>query len=143
MLSRRLIFVALSAASLSGMVYARGAGQSPTRRHSMDGEQLFRSYCAPCHGEDAKGRRPAASALKTPPADLTSIARRNAGTCPRDRVARDVANGKPLIAAHGSKEMPIWGPNFAALALASGSDKPIEERIDAVVAYVQSIQTEK
>jgi hypothetical protein len=34
--------------------------------------------------------------------------------------------------------MPIWGPNFVALA---GSSQPVNERIDAVVSYVESIQT--
>ena len=35
--------------------------------------------------------------------------------------------------------MPIWGPNFVALA--GGSSRPVNERIDAVVSYVESIQT--
>ena len=71
--------------------------------------------------------------------DLTSIATRQGGTFPRDRIIRYVANGEPSIAAHGSKEMPIWGPNFVALA--PGSYRPVNERIEAVVAYVESIQT--
>ena len=99
---------------------------------------MFRSFCTACHGADAKGRGPAASAMKTAPADLTTIARRNRGTFPADAVARYVANGEPTIAAHGSKEMPVWGPNFVALS--PGPYKPINERIEAVVAYIESIQ---
>lgn len=117
------------------------AAQSASVRQLMDGEQLFRSYCAACHGTDGRGRGPAASALKTLPADLTLIARRNGGTFPRDRVTRYVAEGEPSIPAHGSKEMPIWGPNF--LALAPGSYKSVNERIEAVVSYVESIQAGK
>ena len=117
------------------------AAQSTTMRQLMDGEQLFRAYCAACHGEDGRGHGPAESALKTPPADLTSIAKRNGGTFPRDRIVQYVANGDSTIPAHGSKEMPIWGPNFAALAL--GANQPVNERIDAVVAYIRSIQREK
>jgi hypothetical protein len=37
--------------------------------------------------------------------------------------------------------MPVWGPNFVALA--PGSNKPINERVDAVVAYIESIQIAK
>jgi cytochrome c553 len=32
---------------------------------------MFRSYCAPCHGENGRGTGPAASALKKAPAALT------------------------------------------------------------------------
>jgi len=117
------------------------AGQSASVRQLMEGEELFRSYCAACHGADGKGNGPAASALKTPPADLTLIARHHGGTFPRDRVTRYVADGDPLIPAHGSKEMPVWGPNFVALA--PGSFKPVSDRLAAVVAYVESIQAGK
>jgi len=115
--------------------------QSARLRQLMDGEELFRSYCAACHGADGKGRGPAAFALKTPPADLTVIAKRSGGRFPHARIARYVENGDPSIPAHGSKEMPVWGPNFAALA--PGSNKPINERVDAVVAYIESIQITK
>jgi len=107
----------------------------------LEGEQLFRSYCAACHGANGTGNGPAASALKTSPADLTSIAKRNGGVFPRERLVRYVATGEPSIAAHGSKEMPVWGPNLTALAL--GSSEPVNTRIDAVVSYIESIQTAK
>jgi mono/diheme cytochrome c family protein len=115
--------------------------QSASVRRLLDGRQLFRSYCAACHGEDAKGHGPAAPALKAPPPDLTLIASRNRGVFPRARIVDYVANGDSTIAAHGSKEMPVWGPDFAALV--AGANQPVNDRIDAVVEYVQSIQTEK
>src|ERR1051325_8535844 len=108
------VFVLATAGSLSRATPARAGGQ-PAARRVMDGEQLFRSYCAPCHGSDGKGRGPAAAALKSMPADLTGIAARNGGTFPKARVIRYVAEGEPSIPAHGSKTMPVWGPNFAAL----------------------------
>ena len=100
---------------------------------------LYTDNCAACHGVDGKGRGPAASALKTAPADLTTIAERNRGAFPRALIADFVANGKPTVAAHGSTDMPIWGPNF--IALAGGSLRPVNERVDAVVSYVESLQT--
>jgi mono/diheme cytochrome c family protein len=41
---------------------------------SSSGKDMFDSYCAVCHGKDAKGNGPAATAMKTPPADLTTLA---------------------------------------------------------------------
>jgi len=133
-----LLAIMLSGAGLTAGGHAGSAGQSARLRQLMDGEELFRSYCAACHGADGKGTGPAAFALKTPPADLTVIARRSGGTFPRSRIVRYVEHGDPSIPAHGSKEMPVWGPNFVALA--PGSFKPINERVDAVVAYIESIQ---
>ena len=131
--------IALATASLSMTAPARAGRQSSTLRLRLDGEQWFRAYCSPCHGVDGKGHGPAASALKTAPADLTMIAARNGGRFPRALIAEFVANGRATVTAHGSTDMPIWGPNFVALA--GGSSRSVDERIDAVVSYVESIQT--
>jgi len=129
----------LGTATLAITDPARAGRQSATLRPRLDGEQWFRAYCAACHGVDGKGQGPAASALKTAPADLTTIAARNGGTFPRALIADLVANGRPAVSAHGSTDMPIWGPNFVALT--GGSYRPVNERIEAVVSYVESIQT--
>jgi len=134
-----IIAVLLAAAGLATAGPARASRQSAAARLRLDGEQWFRAYCAACHGVDGKGDGPAASALKTAPADLTLIAARNRGTFPRALIAEFVANGRPAVVAHGSTDMPIWGPNFVALA--GGSYRSVNERIDAVVSYVESIQT--
>jgi mono/diheme cytochrome c family protein len=138
-LSSLIIAIVLGAASLAITGSASASRQSAAVRARLDGEQWFRAYCAACHGVDGKGHGPAASALKTAPADLTLIAERNRGTFPRALIAGFVANGTPAVAAHGSTDMPIWGPNFVALA--GGSYRPVDERIEAVVSYVESIQT--
>jgi len=44
------------------------------------GQEMYHQFCAACHGAEAKGNRPAASRLKTRPADLTTLAKRH----PRD-----------------------------------------------------------
>jgi mono/diheme cytochrome c family protein len=46
------------------------------------GKDMFNSYCAVCHGKDAKGTEPAASAMKTNPADLTALAKKSGGKYP-------------------------------------------------------------
>jgi mono/diheme cytochrome c family protein len=51
------------------------------------GKEMFKTYCASCHGANGKGDGPAASALKTTPADLTMLAKNNGGKFPADKVA--------------------------------------------------------
>jgi mono/diheme cytochrome c family protein len=119
-------------------VTASAQAQSVTMRRLLDGERMFHSYCAACHGQDGRGHGPAAPALKNVPADLTLIASRNGGTFPTERIVQYVANGDPATPAHGSKEMPVWGPILTALEL--GANRPVNERIETLVAYLQSIQ---
>ena len=104
---------------------------------SVEGPDLFRAYCAPCHGLDAKGAGPAAPALKAKVPDLTLLARNNRGQFPAAYV-RQMIMGDKVVAAHGSREMPIWGPIF----------HQIEEdvdwgnvRMENLVKYLQSIQS--
>ena len=47
---------------------------------SLTGRDSFDRYCASCHGADGRGGGPVASALRTRPTDLTTLARRNGGT---------------------------------------------------------------
>ena len=75
---------------------------------SSSGEDMFDSYCAVCHGKDAKGNGPAATAMKTPPADLTTLAKSNGGKYPASHVAA-VIRGQNALASHGTPDMPIWG----------------------------------
>jgi mono/diheme cytochrome c family protein len=105
---------------------------------SMAGQDLFTFYCATCHGLDAKGNGPIAAALKVPPADLTQLRRRNRGGFPRERLIGFIAGGGPTLnGAHGSNEMPVWGPIFMAL---DPSDRMTTIRIENVVQYLESIQ---
>ena len=78
---------------------------------SLEGADLFHSYCAPCHGADAKGRGPAAAALNSNVPDLTLISKRNGGVFPAKWVERIIAGDEAML-AHGSRDMPIWGPIF-------------------------------
>jgi mono/diheme cytochrome c family protein len=104
---------------------------------SLVGSDVFRSFCAPCHGRDGAGGGPVASALKKTPADLTRIRIANGGQFPRRRIEEFVTNGKPGIVAHGSSDMPIWGPTFRSL---EPSDALVKVRIANVVDYIESIQ---
>ena len=104
----------------------------------MAGQDLYSFYCASCHGSDAKGKGPVASALRVAPANLTRLARRNRGVYPRDRIFAFIANGGTMPSGvHGSHDMPIWGPIFVAL---DPSDKRAVMRIENMVQYLESIQ---
>lgn len=113
-------------------------GTAP-RIQSNEGVDTFKAYCAVCHGPEAKGNGPAATALKKVPADLTGIAKRNktGKFSPADVEA--VISGKEVLASHGSRDMPIWGPVFQALE----SDKAFRDlRVKNLVEYLRSIQTQ-
>jgi mono/diheme cytochrome c family protein len=77
----------------------------------LDGARIFRNYCASCHGVNGNGDGPVAPALKTKVPLLTTLAQRNHGAFPTARVRRIIA-GDEDHAAHGSREMPVWGPVF-------------------------------
>jgi mono/diheme cytochrome c family protein len=44
--------------------------------------QMYKDYCAACHGKEGKGDGPAVEFLKTPPPDLRTLAQRNNGKYP-------------------------------------------------------------
>ena len=115
-----------------------GRPRPPLVIQSTVGRELYDFYCATCHGRDGKGHGPVAAALKTPPPDLTLLARRHDGVFPRQRVEAFVTNdGGVLLAAHGTSEMPVWGPVFRGL---DPSDTLVKVRIANVVDYIGTIQ---
>ena len=101
------------------------------------GKEMYVSYCASCHGVDGKGDGPAAPALKAAPTNLTTLAVKNSGTFPAAHVATKIQGGA-MIPAHGSKEMPVWGPIF--MTMAGHSTAQVELRIRNLTNYLGSIQ---
>ena len=90
--------------------------------YSLSGADMYRTWCASCHGSEGKGNGPTASALKKAPTDLTLLRKKNGGTFPAERV-RNYIEGKDAAtsAAHGSREMPIWGDVFRSIANDQGA----------------------
>src|SRR5215472_18400281 len=120
----------LSAACLSAQNTAPAqAGKTEIKNvpagytNPTSGRQMYDAYCASCHGQGGKGNGPAASALKATPTDLTQLAAKNGGAFPESHVAQ-VIRGDSMMAAHGSKEMPVWGPVFLKL---DQHDKTLEQ----------------
>jgi mono/diheme cytochrome c family protein len=110
---------------------------SPSRTSPASGQEMFVTYCATCHGKDAKGGGPAAAALKKVPTDLTTLSARNGGKFPEMRVY-NMISGDPEVAAHGSKDMPVWGNVFSSMA--RGNQAEINLRLANLTKYIQSIQ---
>jgi len=108
----------------------------PAVPESLVGSVSFDLYCASCHGRQGRGDGPAAASLRTRPADLTVLARNNRGGFPRERVLGFI-EGSTRSAAHGSSEMPVWGPTLRAL---DPSDARVTVRLKNLVAFVESIQ---
>ena len=134
---------------LLAMVLATGSillGQQskPTVKHEAaantspsSGKEMFMSYCAPCHGKDAKGDGPAAAALKQAPANLTQLAKLNGGKYPTDKVT-SVLRGQAHLMAHGDQEMPVWGPVFWRMS--GGREEIVQMRIANLNRYIESLQ---
>lgn len=130
-----LLFCALAAGEQPGAETKRAA---PAKNEPISGKQLYVSYCSMCHGADAKGGGPFSPQLKVWPPDLTQLARKNNGTYPAMRVSEMIDGEFGKASAHGSREMPVWGPVFRSMA--HGRNDSAQVRIGNVVKYVESLQ---
>jgi len=104
---------------------------------SIQGPNLFKAYCAVCHGPNAKGDGPMAKSLKTAPSDLTRITTRNNGMFPLAKIRRIIAGEDALGAGHGTKEMPVWGPIFSQVAWDQDLGRV---RVDNLARYLETLQ---
>jgi mono/diheme cytochrome c family protein len=97
-----------------------------------DGQQMFNSYCAACHGTAGRGDGPAAAALTPIPSDLTVFAKKRGGAFSA-KDFDDKVTGLGMSQAHGSTDMPVWGPILRQL----GNN---ELRVFNLRNYVASLQ---
>jgi mono/diheme cytochrome c family protein len=142
-------YVRLGILAVSIGVGLVASAQTPTKTgpkaNIPAGKELFLQHCSVCHGVDAKGNgsmydpESAEPSRRVPPADLTTLSKRNAGKFPADRV-RDAIYSKGSIPAHGTPDMPAWGNVFYLL---KSNPKRMEERVRDLTAYIESIQATK
>jgi mono/diheme cytochrome c family protein len=107
------------------------------RTNAASGQEMYTSYCAVCHGSDGTGNGPAATALKSPPTNLTELAEKNSGKYPALHVS-SVIRGEADLPAHGNKDMPVWGPLFRRIS--QGNEGEVQQRIANLNQYIESIQ---
>jgi len=133
----------LAVAACSACVTAREKPSIPAPDPLLveAGAELFATYCASCHGVDARGDGPAASAFSTPRADLTRMAARSGGVFPESSTAR-LIDGRFDLPAHGSREMPIWGARLADHIPGMATGEVARGQITSLVEYLKSLQVE-
>lgn len=141
-----LLLVAVSGTALAGQ--SGGAAQEKkgaelkqvpiTYSDPGSGAQMYKDYCAACHGMAGRGNGPAAEFLKAPPPDLTTMAQRNGGKYPSSRVTSILRFGTGT-GAHGTVDMPIWGPLFRTQHQLDG-DAAVKRRIVNLVDFIGSLQ---
>ncbi len=141
MAARTLGFAVCFAA---GVMLSQAQDQKPEIKHvpathtsAASGQEMFTHYCAACHGKAGKGDGPAAAALKTPPADLGALAKKNGGKYPALKVA-SILHGEGDVTAHGTREMPVWGPVFWRMS--GGHEAEVQQRISNLNHYLESLQ---
>jgi len=106
----------------------------------QSGERSYLVYCSACHGTDGRGDGPVAPVLRTPPADLTRIAANRAGTFPAAEIA-DYIDGRADVAAHGPREMPVWGRVFARPVMDRSTGEEVARgQLWVLVEYLRSLQ---
>jgi mono/diheme cytochrome c family protein len=127
-----MVVVAVALQAQTGSKPGMAANAEP-----VTGKQLFNSYCALCHGTDAKGGGPFAPQLKSWPPDLTQLAKKNHDVYPAMRVQESI-DGEYGKASHGTTEMPIWGPVFRSMA--HGKKDSAQLRINSLVKYMETLQ---
>jgi mono/diheme cytochrome c family protein len=124
----RLLFAALLIATAA----SAGAAERP------DGAKLFMNHCAACHGADGEGGGPVAAVMQTTVPNLRTLAQRSGGTFPSEAVTAYI-DGREVKAAHGDRQMPIWGEVFRGPEQGT-AQRTIRERIAALVVFLKGIQ---
>jgi len=140
-----MLQIASRAALLGAFVLCAATADDVVKRvpvnptNPTSGAQMFKEYCAVCHGLDAKGSGPAASALKKAPSDLTTITARNNGKFPQLHIY-SVIQGDPEVPAHGSKDMPVWGSVFQSMNSGTNATAVVQLRISNLTDYIKTVQ---
>ncbi|MEO5924673.1 MAG: cytochrome c [Bryobacteraceae bacterium] len=102
---------------------------------SIQGPDLYKAYCAECHGSKGKGDGTKAGTLKIAPPDLTRISSRRGGTFPLKLVEGIISGEEPMARGHGA--MPAWGAVFSKV----DRDQDLGRvRIDNLARYLREMQ---
>jgi mono/diheme cytochrome c family protein len=130
-------FLMLSLVGISALTVAQSQ-ERPDESKAHMGERTFKVYCTSCHGPAAKGDGPLAKDLKTKPANLTELSKRNDGAYPLQMVLDTIDHGRN-VAGHGSQDMPAWGDAFE---MTEQTEAAAKAKIEQVAHYLWSIQVQ-
>lgn len=100
--------------------------------------------CLPCHGVDGRGDGPLGPSLKTRPSDLTRISKSNGGRFPTSKITEFI-DGRASVAAHGSRDMPVWGDRYRVSSSPDETQREVEQhalaQMNVLVRYLEAIQS--
>ncbi len=147
MVPKSIVLLGIAALSLGVLLIGQGTGITQTKDKTLkvvpppysqpdSGKQMYKDYCAACHGMEGKGNGPAVEFLKAPPPDLTIMGKGHDDMYVTNHV-RTVLRFGTENKAHGTLDMPLWGQMFNAL---NNNDAVVTLRISNLCEYVQSIQ---
>jgi mono/diheme cytochrome c family protein len=114
-----------------------GCGSEPVRAPS--GAETFAAHCASCHGARAEGDGPVAATLSVNVPNLRTLSQRNHGQFPTDAVASYI-DGRNFPTAHGTRNMPVWGPVFDTTGRLITGGQSSAQRIQSVIDYLRNLQ---
>lgn len=135
-----IVFLAAVLLGSSGISFAAEKGDKVDR-----GKREYDGNCAVCHGAGGKGDGPYREFISKIP-DLTVLAKNNKGVFPINRVY-EVVDGRQVIKAHGTRDMPIWGREYSIAAAEQYRDVDYDQeafvrtRILSLIDYLYRIQT--
>jgi mono/diheme cytochrome c family protein len=116
------------------------ASSRPAEEITYDGAELFARYCASCHGASGAGNGPMARYFADALPDLRTLAARNGGPFPRERIAA-IIEGSSSRSIHGDSGMPVWGYHFSREeGTTAAGTRRVRTRIDALVVHIESLQ---
>lgn len=115
----------------------RPEGDKSVSESAMSGQELYKVYCASCHGADARGNGPVAPELRARVPDLTLLAKTHGGKFPLLRVEQAIDGEEGIPAVHGTREMPVYYELFEGIRRDTAF---VTQRIDLLTGYIQSLQ---
>ena len=132
--------------ALAAIISVLAAGSVAYAQDIEASGEEFRNSCASCHGEDGKGEGFLAKLFpEINPPDLTQLSNNNDGRYPFNRVLETI-DGREVVAAHGDRNMPVWGDRYhfdtREVYGPYGNELVIRARVLELVYYIQSIQAE-
>ncbi len=136
--------LAVVVAAVAVMFSAGAFGQA----RSELGRLEYQSTCMACHGPGGKGDGQFNEFLRLKVPDLTTIAQRNGGVFPADRLYM-IIDGRESVPGHGVPQMPIWGNVYNEKAaeyykgFAYNPEQFVRVRILSLIDYIYALQTRR
>jgi len=135
----------LISATLVGLSLLCASSAALAQGKADFGKREYDSNCASCHGIKGHGDGPYNPYLTKSSSDLASIAKKNGGVFPFQRLY-EVVDGRQAVALHGPRDMPVWGADYLAKSAGEHMDVPydpelyVRTRISALLDYVNRLQ---